>query len=387
MSSDSHEGSTGVARIDLAALRENLATATRIAEGREVIAVVKADAYGHGAVTVARTLAEAHLKRLAVVSIDEAVSLREAGIAAPQLLVLSGLHAKEDAREVAARGLTPVLHDARGVELAAEAARRLGAPLAVQIEVDTGMSRMGVASNDAVDLLARVGDTQELDLDGVFTHFSRADETDLNPSFEQLHVFRDVLARAGERGVAPRCIHAANSAGLLAGKRLADALPEATAVRPGLMLYGVRPAAHLDAPLRAVMQVEARVVRVEEVAADTPVGYGATYRTSGPSRIATLAIGYADGVACASAGRAQVWIAGRRRPVVGRVSMDYVGVDLGPATPDDPVRVGDVAVMFGNAGRDADGIAVEEVAAWSNTIPYEPLVRVGARIARRMVGS
>ncbi|MDP6981366.1 MAG: alanine racemase [Myxococcota bacterium] len=383
MTSDS---STGVARIDLAALRENLATATRVADGREVIAVVKADAYGHGAATVARALADAHVKRLAVLSIDEAVSLREAGIVAPQILVLSGLHTREDAREVAARGLTPVLHDARGLELASEAAKKLGAPLAVQVEVDTAMARMGVARDEAVELLAHIGDARELDLDGVFTHFSRADETDLGPSLEQLREFRDVLARAGERGVAPRCIHAANSAGLLAGKTLADAFPEATAVRPGIMLYGVRPAAHFDAPLRAVMQVEARVVRVQQVPADTPVGYGATWSTREPSRIATLAIGYADGVACASAGRAQVWLAGRRRPVVGRVSMDYVGVDLGPETADDPVRPGDVAVMFGNAGRDADGIAVEEVASWSDTIPYEPLVRVGARIARQVVG-
>lgn len=382
-----HESTPGaVARIDLAALRENLATATRLADGREVIAVVKADAYGHGAEVVARTLAAAHVRRLAVVSVDEAVALREAGLVAPQILILSGLQSSEQAREVAARGLSPVIHDLRGCELAEAAARKLGAPLGVQVEVDTGMSRMGVGIEAAPELLERIHASRELDLDGVFTHLARADEPDPAPSLEQLASFRELLKQLAGRGIEPGCIHAVNSAGLLAGKTLADALPEATAVRPGLMLYGVRPAAHFEAPLRAVMQLEARIVRVETVPAGTPVGYGATYRAPAPTRIATLALGYADGVACTSAGKAEVWIAGRRRKLAGRVSMDYVGVDLGPDRDDDPVRIGDPAILFGNAGRDADGIAVEEVAAWSNTIPYEPLVRVGERVERRPFG-
>ena len=378
------EGPGAVAAIDLAALRENLATAGRLADGREVIAVVKADAYGHGAVSIARVLSDARVKRLAVVTVDEAVELREAGIAAPQILVLGGLGSSDAAREAAARGLTPVVHDHRGREFAEQAARALGAPLSVQVEVDTGMSRMGVPRAEVDALLDRVAASANLDLDGVFTHLARADESDLAPSLEQLAEFRRVLAGAAEHGIEARCVHAMNSAGLLAGKALADALPEATAVRPGLMLYGVRPADHFDAPLRAVMRLEARITRIDEVPADTPVGYGATYRTREATRIATLALGYADGVACAMAGSGEVWIAGRRRPLAGRVSMDYVGVDLGPGGSQDAVHVGDVAVFFGNHGRDAEGISVEEVARWSGTIPYEPLVRVGARVVRKL---
>ncbi len=387
-----HENASAEAIIDLAALRENLATARRLAgthEGtgrdREVVAVIKADAYGHGAVAAGRALADAHVKRLAVVTVEEAVELRDAGIAAPQILVLGGLQTADAAREAAARGLTPVIHDAGGCELAEQAARVLGAPLAVHVEIDTGMTRMGVPRAEAESLLARIGETRSVDLDGVFTHLSRADEPDLSPSLEQLQSFRELLAKAAAGGVEPGCIHAFNSAALLPGKALADGLPEASAVRPGLMLYGVNPAPHFDAPLRAVMRLEARILRIEEVPQGRPVGYGATYRSNRTTRIATLGLGYADGVARAMTGPAEVWFAGRRRPFAGRVSMDYVGVDLGPDAADDPVHVGDRVVLFGNAGRDAGGIAVEEVAAWSNTIAYEPLVRVGERVPRRIV--
>ncbi|MCP5043633.1 MAG: alanine racemase [bacterium] len=381
------EGRTSEAIIDLAALRENFALAARLADGREVIAVVKADAYGHGAVAVGRALVSADARKLAVVNVEEAVALRDAGLAAPEILVLSGLRSAAEAREVAARGLTPVLHDEETLAFAAEAARHLGAPLGVQVEVDTGMSRMGVVPERLAAFLARLGETRGLDLDGVFTHFSRADDPDPESCFEQLRAFRAVLDGARDNGIEPRTIHVANSAGLLLGKPILDALPEATAVRPGLMLYGANPAPHLDVPLRAVMRVEARILRIQEVAAGTPVGYGATFRAAAPTRIATLALGYADGVPCAASGRAQVWIRGRRWPVVGRVSMDYIGVDIGPEAEADAVRLGDTAVLFGNAGRDVDGISVEEAAAWADTIAYEPLVRVGPRVKRRVIGA
>ncbi|MCP3919623.1 MAG: alanine racemase [bacterium] len=381
------EGRTSEATIDLAALRENFALAARLADGREVIAVVKADAYGHGAVAVGRALVSADARKLAVVNVEEAVALRDAGLAAPEILVLSGLRSAAEAREVAARGLTPVLHDEETLAFAAEAARHLGAPLGVQVEVDTGMSRMGVVPERSVAFLAQLGQTRGLDLDGVFTHFSRADDPDPESCFEQLRAFRAVLDGARDNGIEPRTIHVANSAGLLLGKPILDALPEATAVRPGLMLYGVNPAPHLDVPLRAVMRLEARILRIQELAPGTPVGYGATFRAAAPTRIATLALGYADGVPCAASGRAQVWIRGRRWPVVGRVSMDYIGVDIGPEAEADAVRLGDTAVLFGNAGRDVDGISVEEAAAWADTIAYEPLVRVGPRVKRRVIGA
>jgi len=374
---------TSEATIDLAALRENFALAGRLAAGREVIAVVKADAYGHGAPAIGRALVEAQARRLAVLNVEEAVALRDAGLVAPEILVLSGLRSSADAREAAARGLTPVLHDDEMLALAAESARELAAPLGVQVEVDTGMSRMGAALEQAAEFLSKVAQTRGIDLAGVFTHLSRADEVDLAPCFEQLRAFRKLLARARAQGVAPRTLHVANSAGLLAGKAIFEALPEVTAVRPGLMLYGVNPAPHFDQPLHPVMCLAARIIRIQQVTRGTPVGYGATFRADRATRIATLALGYADGVPCVASGRAQVWIRGYRHPVVGRISMDSLSVDLGPADTANPIRIGDTAVLFGNADRDPRGISVEEAAGWADTIPYESLVRVGRRVARR----
>jgi alanine racemase len=322
------QGKTSEATIDHAALRQNVAQAEKLAGGRALIGVVKADAYGHGAVSVARTLVEAGCRQLAVVSVEEAVALRDAGLVAPSILVLSGLHNGAEAEEAARRSLTPVLHDEATRHLAAEASRFLGAPIAVHVEVDTGMSRMGVPPEQAVEFLAGIAAAPELDLEGVFTHFSRADEVDLEPCFEQLAVFRSVLTSARGRGANPRSIHVANSAGLLAGKPILEALPEATAVRPGLMLYGVRPAPHFEASLNPVMCLQARVVRLQDANPGQPVGYGASYRVGAKTRIATLPVGYADGVPCSSSGQGQVWIQGARYPIVGRVSMDYVGVDV-----------------------------------------------------------
>jgi alanine racemase len=374
------------ATIDLGALRANAALALGLAEGRALIAVVKADGYGHGAPAVARSLVEAGCRRLAVISVDEAVVLRDAGLASPEILVLSGLHDRAEAEEAGGRRLTPVVHGDESLSLAAEAGRRLGTPISVEVEVDTGMSRMGVAPETAVEFLVRVAGTDVLDLAGVFTHFSRADEADLKPCFEQLALFRRILASARERGVEPRSLHVANSAGLLAGKPILDALPEVTAVRPGLMLYGVRPAPHFDdVPLRPVMCLQARVVRLQELLPGQAVGYGGTFRVPHKTRIATLPLGYADGVPCAASGRGWVWLGGKRHPIAGRVSMDYIAIDLGWQDDRERVRLGDRAVIFGNGASDEAGISVEEAAVWAETIPYEPLVRVGQRVPRRAV--
>jgi alanine racemase len=249
----------------------------------------------------------------------------------------------------------------------------------VQLEVDTGMSRMGVAAEAAADALARIAGERGLRLDGVYTHLARADEEDLAATRAQLERFARVLAEARARGVAPGLVHVANSAGLLAGPALGDALPaELNAVRPGLVLYGARPAPHLAADLRPVMTLRARVVNLRRVAAGDAVGYGGTWRAPRPTRIATVGLGYADGIPWSLAGRGEMALRGRRVPVVGRVSMDLATLDVG----DGPAELGDAVVAFG-----AGGPSVEEVAAWAGTIPWEILVRVGRRAARVSVGS
>jgi alanine racemase len=358
------------ATIHLGAIRANYAELSRRAAGRELIAVVKADAYGHGAAPVARALVAAGCGYLAVTTVGEGCALRAAGIAA-KVLVLGGVH---EAAELAIEaGLTPAVHQRGDVERLRKAA---GAPIPVHVEVDTGMRRAGVPPEEAVELLESVAREPALRLEGVYTHLARADEPELGPTLEQLATLRELLAKARARGVEPGLVHCANSAGLLAGAALAAALPAAGAVRPGLALYGVRPAPHLDAALRPAMTLRTRVAHLRAARAGDAVGYNATYRAPRRTRIATLPVGYADAVPIGASNRGAVLIRGRRCPFAGRVSMDYVGVDVGEA----PVEVGDEAILFGAA--EQGSLPVEEAARAAGTIAYEMLVRVGARVRR-----
>jgi alanine racemase len=360
-----------VATIHLGAIRANYAELARLAAGREVIAVVKSDAYGHGAAPVARTLLAAGCSRLAVATVGEGRALRAAGIGAP-ILVLGGVHeAAEDAIEA---GLTPVVHHLGDVERLAKSRR--GAPIPVHVEVDTGMRRMGAPMEEAVRLLESVAREPALRLEGVYTHLARADEPDLGPTLEQAARLRELLASARARGVRPGLVHCANSAGVLVGAALAAELPEAGAVRPGLALYGVRPAAHLAAALRPAMTLRTRVAHLRVARPGDAVGYHALYRAPRHTWIATLPVGYADGVPIAASNRGAVLIRGRRFSFAGRVSMDFVGVDVGEL----PVEIGDEAILFGAAEQGT--LPVEEAALAAGTIAYELLVRVGPRVPR-----
>lgn len=364
-----------MASIDRGALRANFAEAMRHAGGRELIAVVKADAYGHGAALVVRALVEAGCRRFAVVTLGEAVELRDAGVDEP-ILLLGGVTDAEQAREALARGVMPVVHGERCVDLLAAAADRARTRAAVQVELDTGMHRMGVAPGDAMALLARLANEPALQLAGCFTHLARADEPDLAPSFEQISRFRDLLRGARRRGIAPGEVHFANSAALLVGSALRAALPEATAARPGLMLYGALPAPHLSANLRPVMTLRTRVQLVRSVRAGEGVGYAALFRPKRDTRIATLPAGYADGVPIAASNRGEVLIGARRFPIAGRVSMDSTTVDVGDAG----VAAGDEAILFGAGERGT--LPIEEAAAAADTLAYELMVRVGSRVPR-----
>jgi alanine racemase len=299
-----------------------------------------------------------------VVTVREAAELRQASITAP-LLVLGGVHDADEAAAALSLAVTPVVHHPGHVALLAEAAGSRGRALGVQVEVDTGMRRMGVAPDQAVALLEAVAGEPTLSLEGVYTHLARGDEPELEPSLEQIAVFRSVLEGARRRAVATGLVHVAHSGGLLAGEVLADALPEARAVRPGLLLYGVPPAAHLAADLRPAMTLRTRIAHVRRVGAGETVGYSAVFRAQRATRVATLPIGYADGVPVSTSNRGTVLIRGRRMPIAGRVSMDFVGVDVG----DEPVEIGEEAILFGEG-------------QGTRLISYELLVRVGSRVPR-----
>lgn len=375
-----------LAIIDLSALRHNFEVARELARGREVIAVVKANAYGHGAVPVARALCEAGCRMLAVATVREAAELRESGVEA-ELLVLGGLHDAVEAQLARSLRLTPVLQDAVGLGLATQAAAVGEGPMPIQIEVDTGMRRMGVPAEQAVELLCAAAEAPGLALMGAFTHFARADEPDPAASIAQLQTFRELLGEAGRRGVGLPLVHTDNSAALMAGSPLADGIPEANAVRPGLMLYGAYPAEITD-QLLPVMSVRSRVVAIRDVGERESVGYGASYHAERPTRVATLPIGYADGVLRSLGNRGEVWLAGAPRRIVGRVSMDYISVEVGDAK----VSLGDEATLFGrSADRPAapderPGIAVNAAAQAAGTLAYELMIRVGDRVPRRFVG-
>lgn len=378
--------------IDLDAIRSNVAIARERSEGRECIAVVKADAYGHGVLPVAREVLAAGASQLAVVTPEEAAELRSGGIAAP-ILVLGGPRNAGDALSIVEARATAVLHHDTAIRWMADAARSHGRTAGVQIEVDTGMRRMGVAEGDAANFAARVAAERELSLQGIYTHFARADDDSSSYAIEQCERFRRVLQSVAERGIKVVHVHAANSAGILSPDIVA-ALPEATAVRPGLMLYGVAPAPrHADVGLVPAMSLRAPVVRMHLVKKGDAVGYGGTWKAERDTRIATLGIGYEDGMPWTAANPpsgAQVWLGGALCPVAGRVSMDSVGVEVGGAD----IELGDEAVIFGpldaddaeGSGRPKVPISVEQAAATAGTLHYELLVRVGRRVDRDFDG-
>jgi alanine racemase len=364
------------ATVDLDALAHNHAVLARRAGTRALIAVVKADAYGHGAAAVARRLAREGCRAFAVASVAEAAELRGRGIDAA-LLVLGGPRDADEARTALELAAVPVLHGEQQAAHVAEAARALGVRAAVHVEIDTGMRRLGVPAEAAPAFLAGLARRPELALEGVSTHFARADEPDLEPQHAQLALFRRVLAEARAGGVRPGCVHVANSAALLASAG-DPALVEGDAVRPGLALYGVAPAPHLaDGALRPVMTLRTTVLAIRKVAAGEGVGYGHAWVAPRSGWVATLPIGYADGIPWSAAAGGSIWIRGARRPLAGRVSMDLLTVWTG----DEPPGLGEEAVVFGTSG-EGKRIAVEELAAAAGTIPYELLVRVGARVPR-----
>ncbi len=366
------------ARIDLAALAHNYGEAVRLAAGREVVAVVKADAYGHGAVPVARRLVAAGCTRLAVATVSEAAELRAAAVRVP-LLLLGGIHDAAEADDAAALELTPAVQHAGHVPLLARAARERGRPLAIELEVDTGMARMGVPPEDVAALAASIAREEALEFDGLYTHLACADEVDLASTRRQLTLFAEVLAGLRARAMLPPRIHVANSAALLAAPELAAAMPpEVNAVRPGVMLYGVQPSPPRAgvAELRPVMSLRTRVANVRYVRRGDPVGYGATFRAKQRGRVATLPIGYADGVPWSVGNRGHVLLRGRKLRIAGRVSMDLLTLDVGEL----PVEIGDPVLVFGQG--DGERLPVEELAEAAGTIPYELLVRVGRRVPR-----
>lgn len=376
-----------VAHIDLRALRHNLAQARRLAAGRDLIAVVKADAYGHGAVPVARALAAEGVSRFGVALVEEGRVLREAGLCG-DIVVLGGFTV-DQAAEIVDLGLAAaIFHHDHAAALDA-AARRAGRVVPIHVKVDTGMGRLGFPFDTAAESVARLAQRAGLRLDGLMTHFADADLADPAYAREQIARFDAVADAVRRAGLKIPTRHAANSAALIKGpsglgshpaEHLSDG-PLYDAARPGIMLYGCQPGPDVTgAELRPVLSLTTKILLLKRVPADTPISYGRTFVTRRASLIAVLPIGYADGYPRALSNRGTVLIRGQRAPVVGRVCMDLTMVD---ATDVPGVAEGDDVVLIGSQG--AATVSAEAVAEAAGTIAYEILCGIGPRVPRRCV--
>jgi alanine racemase len=364
--------------VDLDALRANTATLVELAAPASVLAVVKADAYGHGAVPAARAALEGGATWLGVALVEEGLRLREAGLDA-RILVLSEPPAAA-ARAVVDNELTPVVYTSAGIDSlgAAGAGSRPRAALPVHLKIDTGMHRVGCSPADAVALAEKIAAHSELQFEGVCTHLAVADEPDHEYTKMQLAAFDAVLDELTDRGLRPPVVHVANSAGLIAR-------PDAARydlVRLGIAIYGVPPAPALSdrLALRPVLALKARVSHVKELPAGSRLSYGLRYELDRPSVVATVPAGYADGVP-RNLGLVggEVLIRGRRHPIAGTVTMDQLMVDVGAG----PVEVGDEVVLLGRQG--GEEISATEWASRLGTIAYEIVSGIGPRVPRRYV--
>jgi alanine racemase len=364
------------ADVDLAAVEANVKTLREQAPAAELCAVVKAGGYGHGAIEVSRAALAAGATRLAVAQVGEGVALREAGFDVP-IWVLSEPEAVE-LPAAAAAGLEPAVYSAGGLAAASSA----GVPLTVHLKVDTGMHRVGAAPADVVDLVALIAASSTLQLGSVWTHLATADEPagDAGGALaaRQLDCFDRVLAELAGAGIEVPLRHAANSAATLAHPR-----SHYDVVRCGISVYGLAPSPYLSdrVTLQPALTWRTRVAFVKRLRAGDAVSYGHRQVLDRNATVATIPVGYADGF------RRRLWntggevlIGGRRRPIVGVVTMDQTVVDCG----DDPVAVGDEVVIIGGQGSEA--ITADDLAASLDTINYEIATSIGGRVERRYHG-
>ncbi|MFA5890763.1 MAG: alanine racemase [Actinomycetota bacterium] len=360
------------AEVDLGAIRANLVNiATGLNHGTRIMAVVKANAYGHGDVEVARAALEAGAAGLGVVLLEEGIRLREAGIGAPVLLMQEPAY--DRAAEVLARDLTPAVFTIAGLEALGAAAARAGSPIRAHVKIDTGLNRLGWPS-DRIDEFALALRAHPLvEIEGAFTHFAFADEPDHPFISVQLSRFAAAVDELRAHGIEPRLLHAGNSAASLTR-------PDAhfDMVRVGIAMYGLSPGPKCDGivALRPALTLKARAAMVKRVRGGEAVSYGHRYRLKRDATIVTIPLGYADGWPRGLSSNADVLIGGRRYPAVGTVCMDSFMADLG----DDECEVGDEIVLIGEQG--GERIGVEAVAAATGTINYEVVTRVSPRIPR-----
>jgi len=358
--------------VDTAAMRRNAAAVCRlVGAGVQVMAVVKADGYGHGALAAARAALEGGASWLGVASVEEGAQLRAQGIAAPVLVLGCGL--PDQAAQVVEQGLTQTLATGEMARALSAAAVGAGAEVGVHIKVDTGMGRLGVLPHQAAAFARLANDLPGLRVEGMCSHLATADDDDPTCARAQARRFQQTLAELAAQGIEPPLRHLANSAAVVRFPEMHFDL-----VRAGLLIYGLnplrRPLTELD--LVPALAWKTRIACVRRVPAGQPLSYGGLYVTPRPSRIACLPVGYADGFPRALTNVGTVLVGGRRCPVVGAVCMDQTLVDIGDAD----AQVGDEVVLIGEQARER--ITANDLAAAQGTVVHEVVARLGKRLPR-----
>ncbi len=365
-----------VAVVDLDAIRFNVRQVLKKVRLARVMAVVKANAYGHGMVEVAKTALDTGADYLAVALVEEGLQLREAGILEPTL-VFGGFF-PDQAELFVKYNLDATLYTSENAAALTKAAQLFGRPARVHVKVDTGMGRVGVPWEQAADFVAEVAQNPNLELVGMYTHFATSDERDKTFANLQLERFRLVLKQVESRGISIPIKHAANSGAILD-------MPESyfDMVRPGIMMYGYYPSFETteSVRLKPAMAFRSKVLFVKEVEKGTSVSYGRKFVASHKTTIATIPVGYADGYNRLLTNQGEVLIRGKKYPVAGRVCMDQILIDLGPHAP---VRVGDEVLLFGQTPEGE--VSVYDICRKLDTIPYEVTCWVSGRVPRIYVG-
>lgn len=359
------------AEIDLRALAFNFQTIrSLLPESVRIIAVVKANAYGHGAVAVSQKLESLGADYLAVAFLEEGLELRSSGIHLPVLL-LNGFWAGQQ-EQVVRNGFTATVWEGSMVNALEAAGKRLRMKARIHFKIDTGMSRLGVTEERALKVLQNCRDLRWTEVEGIFTHLACSDIPESRKTRAQLGMFRRIQGLLASQGATFSWNHTANSAGILL-------YPDAwfDGVRPGLLLYGINPQDAHRVPLQPVLTLKTHILQLKRIKKGTSVGYGASYTVQRDSLVAILPVGYADGYNRLLSNHGTVLLRGQRVPIAGRISMDLTIIDV---TNVNSPQVGDEVVLIGKQGEEE--ITAKELADLTQTIPYEILTRISHRVPR-----
>lgn len=363
--------------INLAAIRHNLQEVRRLVGPTvDIMAVIKAEAYGHGAIPVAKAAIAAGASWLGVAMPEEGIALREAGLTTP--ILIFGPIQPNQVIPVVKHDLTAAVCNIESAIALSEEAVRTGKTAKAHLKVDSGMGRVGIGPEAAIEFMRKLRELPGLQVSGIFSHMATADEKDKSYAKHQIQIFSSVITNLKTAGLLPEKAHLANSAGIME-------LPEShfNMVRAGIMLYGLYPSNEVDrqkAKLEPVLSLKAKVTFIKRVPKGTGISYGQKYHTGQESTIATIPIGYADGWSRMLTNKAEVIVHGKKFPVVGTICMDQCMIDL----KDEPVNIGEVVVLIGNLGKES--ISADKIAEKLGTINYEVTCMLSNRLPKVFVG-